>query len=1198
MKRRSKAGGEPIKRRRPTTPKPTRRNAPKVEIRSKPSPVAEEKEVALLARERDQALEQQTAASEVLHVIRASPGELELVFQAMLERAVRLCEAKFGNIYRWDGEALHILASHNTPPAFAEAVRRSPYRPYPNSPIGRMVANRTVAHINDVTAEEVYLAQRDPTAMSAVALGGIRTLLGVPLLNKGQMIGAFFLSRQEVRLFTEKQIALVQSFADQAVIAIENARLLNELRQSLKQQTATADVLKAISRSTFDLQPVLDALVETAAKLCAADMASIATRDGEVYRVKANYALNPEWNALLRTLSFRPGRDTVTGRTLLERQTVQIADITTDPEYALSAAASVGKIRTVIGVPLLREGDPTGVMQLARSRNEPFTERQIELIRTFADQAAIAIENARLLNELRQRTTDLTEALEQQTATADILRVISSSPSELDPVFRTMLEKAVRICDAKFGALYLAEGDGFRAAAMHNAPPAYEDARAGIVHPPPSSSLWRAANTKQAAQIADVMSERGYAESDPFVVSAVALGGYRSVFSVPMLHEDKLIGVITIFRQEVRPFTDKEIALVQNFAAQAIIAIENARLLNELRQRTDDLSQRTADLTEALEQQTATSDVLKVISSSPSDLQPVFDTMLANATRLCEATHGHVWTFDGEQMHAVAVRGDAPFVKWLQEHNPVRPIPGSAAERIVLGDRFVHVADRRQEPAYRDNQTFRGLVDTSGIRASLSVALRKGETLLGMINVYRQDVRPFTDNQIKLVEDFASQAVIAIENARLLNELRQSLDQQTATANVLEVISRSVFDLGAVFETVAESSVRLCGADRAFIFRFDGELLRMAASYNATPEFAEWVRENPIRPGRHSGSARAALERRTIHITDVRADPEYVYGAKDVEAIRTVLGVPILKGDQLFGVMMIYHLEVRPFTNNQIALVETFADQAAIAIENVRLFEAEQQRARENARLLTELRERTVEVEKLNQQLEHRVADQVGEIERMSRLRRFLPPQVADLIVASGTEKELESHRREITALFCDLRGFTGFSESADPEDVMALLREYHAAIGDSIIKYSGTLERYAGDGVMVVFNDPVPVDNPALQAVLMALEMRDAIATLTETWRRWGHDIGFGIGIAHGFATLGTIGFEGRFDYAAIGTVSNVASRLCDEAKPGQILISPRVLTKVENAVAVEPVGEFALKGIRRPLAAYNVLATTPSKI
>jgi class 3 adenylate cyclase len=241
------------------------------------------------------------------------------------------------------------------------------------------------------------------------------------------------------------------------------------------------------------------------------------------------------------------------------------------------------------------------------------------------------------------------------------------------------------------------------------------------------------------------------------------------------------------------------------------------------------------------------------------------------------------------------------------------------------------------------------------------------------------------------------------------------------------------------------------------------------------------------------------------------------------------------------------------------------------------------------------LQEQSQQVVKVNQGLEQRVADQVGEIERMGRLRRFLPPQVADLIVASGTEKQLESHRREITALFCDLRGFTGFSESSDPEDVMTLLRDYHAAIGEIIVKYNGTLERYAGDGVMVVFNDPIPVDNPAIQAVHMALEMRDAIGALTEKWRRLGHDIGFGIGIAHGFATLGTIGFEGRFDYAAIGTVSNVASRLCDEAKPGQILISPRVLMAVEDAVTVEPVGEFELKGIRRPIAAYNVVTALP---
>ena len=332
-----------------------------------------------------------------------------------------------------------------------------------------------------------------------------------------------------------------------------------------------------------------------------------------------------------------------------------------------------------------------------------------------------------------------------------------------------------------------------------------------------------------------------------------------------------------------------------------------------------------------------------------------------------------------------------------------------------------------------------------------------------------------------------------------------------------------------------------------------------------------------------------------MQVDDLRKSPAYIAGdplpvaSAEIAGIRTVVAVPMFRDNEPVGAIIIYRREVRPFSDKQIALVANFAAQAVIAIEN--------------ARLLRELRERTdqseaqsQELANLNQQLEQRVTDQVDEIERMSRLRRFLPPQVADLIVASGSEKQLESHRREITALFCDLRGFTGFTESADAEDVMALLRDYHAAIGEIIIKYNGTLERYAGDGVMVVFNDPVPVETPALQAVLMALELRDALGALTATWSRLGHEIGFGIGIAHGFATLGTIGYEGRFDYAAIGTVSNVASRLCDEAKPGQILISPRVLTKVENAVTVEPVGEFELKGIRRPIAAYNVVAVVPS--
>ena len=409
-------------------------------------------------------------------------------------------------------------------------------------------------------------------------------------------------------------------------------------------------------------------------------------------------------------------------------------------------------------------------------------------------------------------------------------------------------------------------------------------------------------------------------------------------------------------------------------------------------------------------------------------------------------------------------------------------------------------------------------------------------------------------------------------------ERDRALEQLTATSEVLQVISQSTFELQSVLITLVRAAGQLCQAENVQIFLRDGDVYRLAADNGFSPEYQKFVREHPIRPGRNTLVARTALEGKTVHIRDSLADPEYTFVGQKLGGYRTMLGVPLIRGENCIGVIALTRSKVQPFTDSQINLVTNFAAQALIAIENTRL--------------LNELREKTDELATLNQQLEHRVADQVGEIERMGRLRRFLPPQVADLIVASGTEKQLESHRREITALFCDLRGFTGFSESSEPEDVMALLRDYHAAIGQIIIKYTGTLERYAGDGVMVVFNDPVPVENPALQAVLMALEMRSAIGALTESWRRWGHDIGFGIGVAHGFATLGTIGFEGRFDYAAIGTVSNVASRLCDEAKPGQILISPRVLTKVENGVTVESAGEFVLKGIRRPLAAYNVLS------
>jgi GAF domain-containing protein len=839
---------------------------------------------------------------------------------------------------------------------------------------------------------------------------------------------------------------------------------------------------------------------------------------------------------------------------------------------------------------MLKGHELIGSISLFRQKVRPFNDKQIASLTNFAAQAVIAIENARLLNELRG-------ALERQTATSEVLQVISGSPGDLEPVFAAMLESAVRTCGAKFGNIYRVEGDGLSNVATHDTPTAFAEALRGSPYfsPGPNNPVRRMMQTKTIVHVLDVAASEAYAEREPITVASVELGQTRTLMIVPMLKDNELVGAFTLARQEVRPFTDKQIELVQNFAAQAVIAIENARLLNELRQRT-------GDLTEALEQQTATSEVLKVISSSPGNLEPVFATMLENAVRICEAKFGNIYRWDGDAFNLVTSHNTPPALAAARKRSPIRPDPKAPVGRMVATKTVVHITDLATDPGYIEHRipAIVVAVELGGIRTLLTVPMLKEHELVGALTVYRQEVRTFTEKQIELLTSFAAQAAIAIENARLLNELRQrttdltertddlteALEQQTATSEVLQVIGSSPGDLQPVFATMLEKAVRLCDATFGNIYRWDGELSNLVASHNTPPALVEARRRLRIHFVPKDLVGQAIANKKAVHIADLAEHQDYVersspgaVAAVELGGVRTHVVVPMMKDDELIGTFHLSRQEVRPFTDKQIELVTNFAAQAVIAIENTRL--------------LNELRERTVEVEKLNQQLEYRVADQVGEIERMSRLRRFLPPQVADLIVASGSEKQLESHRGEITALFCDLRGFTGFTESADAEDVMALLRDYHAAIGEIIIKYNGTLERYAGDGVMVVFNDPVPVENPALQAVLMALELRNALGALTQTWSRLGHEIGFGIGIAHGFATLGTIGYEGRFDYAAIGTVSNVASRLCDEAKPGQILISARVLTKVENAVKVEPVGEFELKGIRRPLAAYNVIAT-----
>ena len=794
-----------MKNRRRTTTKAKRPSAPKVSGRRKPSSTKADTKIALLKRERDEALEREKGTAEILRVISSSAGQLEPVFQAVLENAVRICDAKFGTAYLFEDNGFRRIAVHNAPAAYVETRPRGHVlRPPSDIPLGRIVITKRAEQVADARTMRAYI-EGNPFVVSAVDLAGYRTVLAVPMLKDNNLIGAIVIHRQIVSPFTNKQIALVESFATQAVIAVENTRLLNELHQrtddlteSLEQQTATSEVLSVISNSPGDLEPVFETMLASARRICKAEFGILYLCEDDGLRAVAMHNVPSVLAEARKRGVNRPDPRTGVGLAVKTRQPVQIPDLSKEQAYLdghphVVASVELGGIRTTLNVPMLKEDQLIGAIVIYRQRVQPFEDKQIELVQNFAAQAVIAIENTRLLNELR-------ESLQQQTATSEVLSVISSSPGELKPVFDAMLQNTVRICDAKFGNLWVREGDKFRIVAIHGASQEYRDYLFSepLVLPDPQSAMGRVATTGQVLQIDDISTAPTYGMR--MRTATIEIAKARTLLAVPMLKDNEVVGIIGIYRQDVRAFTDKQIALVQNFAAQAVIAIENTRLLNELRQRTD-------DLTESLEQQTATSEVLRVISSSPGELEPVFQAMLESSVRICEAKFGQLYRFDGRAFHLAAGIDIPPdYAEFLKKRGPFLPPAGSQLDLAMRAKRASYTADMAADA------TPGSPARLGGARSAIAVPMLKDDGLVGAIIIYRQEVRPFTDKQIELVENFAAQAVIAIENTRLLNELRESLQQQTATADLLKVISRSTFDLQTVFDTLTEvGRESLCG---------------------------------------------------------------------------------------------------------------------------------------------------------------------------------------------------------------------------------------------------------------------------------------------------------------------------------------------------------------------------------------------------
>jgi GAF domain-containing protein len=988
---------------------------------SKPNSEAARQKNLLRAAE-----DRQAATAEILKVIASSPSDVQPVFDVIVERAVQLCGARMGRVYRYDGELIQMVGGYGlTAPGHDSARRPFPRPASDDTIVGRVMLSRKPNKLADLNEDNTV----PPLSRQMIEAIGARSQVTMPMLLAGEPIGAITLSWVEPRGYNNQQIKLLQTFADQAVIAIENTRLFNEvqartrdLTESLQQQTATADVLKVISRSAFDLQKVLDTLANSAARLCEGDIAIIHRRIGESFPGVASFGLPDEQRHAVLSIDHKPGRGSLGARVLLENAPVLIDDTESDPEYTFRSFQRGAGIRSMMGVPLAREGFVIGMLLISRKKVQPFTKRQVDLATTFADQAVIAIENVRLFDEVQAKTRDLTESLEQQTAISDILRVISNSPDDVRPVFHTVAEHAARMCGAQFVDIIVVQNDVMRQEASFGNLMGLDINE--TVPLDRSTIMGRSICDGKPIHIADALA---VGDDFPSGRQLAIRFGHRTVLAVPLLREGRALGTILVRRTEVHPFEDKYIALLKTFADQAAIAIENARLLNELRQRTNDLS-------ESLQQQTATADVLKVISRSTFDLQTVLQTLVESAAKLCDAEKATIT----RQKDGVLFRGEfygfsGEFMDYVR-NVPVVPDRGSATARALLEGRVVHIPDVQADPDYTFNEAQR----LGDFRTIIGVPMLREGKAIGVVVMTRSEVRPFTDQQIELATTFADQAAIAIENVRLFDEvqsktreLTEALEYQTATGDVLNVISRSPNNLQPVMDTIVHTTRQLCQSEYALMLqRQDDGVYRIAAHSNASPELIDWMEDNPVTAGDGSAVGIVAREKQTVHLPDALADPRFTDLRRQRHSkARTMLGVPLLRDQSVIGVVFLARTEVKPFSDKQVELVTSFADQAVIAISNVGLFNEVQERTRELSRSLDDLRtaqDRLVQTEKLaslgqlTAGIAHEIKNPLNFVNNFSALSAELTDELNDLLKSVALTDKMRQEVGELTGMLKD----------------------------------------------------------------------------------------------------------------------------------------------------------------------------------